>query len=620
MIRLLGLLLFALALIPAIGERVCGRIEKAGHGSSNTVLVWLGIAGALVLLLILRSHNFLLGDTQTYMSALERGIRAAGGAHREPLPQAIVAGVNSVLGGSEGLTPHGVFTAVGLVLGAGFIACGLLLTRLLAKTTAARILLFSAVALGGTLQLYSGYAEFYGFVMVAVLLFVFLSIRSIEKRGSVYLPAFAFVLAGLCYAQIAFALPALIYFLILVWRRGRRREALISLFGVPVLTVLALLALRYPFSEFGIEPSQAGVLLPPLGPAGDRTAYSLISLPHLIELANVTILVSPVLPAVVILGLGRSRPARWQSIFLLLLAAGPVLFALLANTPLGMVRDWDIFILPVCLGTLWAAAGSAGYVDNIGRPARSIAGMILVTALLHSLFWLTANHSPDLSRERVRRVATNPAFFGETSLAETWRYIGGVEKKAGLNELASESLVQAIKADPNDRMSYRLLAEVTITRAVQARRGVEKGLAEYHALLDAAGARTAYIHQGACFATLGFKRQDLAHEEARKMVLAEPEYPELVATWGDFLRLAGDYEQARAEYERALRRDPNHPRSRLGLACIAGIEGDHATLEAQIRETLRRTPWSPQAQQFARVLRRSGRLTPEQCRHFLYIQ
>jgi tetratricopeptide (TPR) repeat protein len=206
------------------------------------------------------------------------------------------------------------------------------------------------------------------------------------------------------------------------------------------------------------------------------------------------------------------------------------------------------------------------------------------------------------------------------TLAETWRYIGNTEKAAGMRERATESFVRAIEAYPREKASYRMLAELMVSHAMASRRGVEEALRNYHALLHGVQARPAFAHLGACYATLGAARQDLALAEARKMVEAEPDYPELRAILGDLLRLTGELDEARSAYERALSRDPNHPRSRLGLACLAGVRGNRAKVEEHLRETLRRTPWSPQAQQLARILRESGNVTADQFQQFFFVK
>jgi predicted Zn-dependent protease len=150
--------------------------------------------------------------------------------------------------------------------------------------------------------------------------------------------------------------------------------------------------------------------------------------------------------------------------------------------------------------------------------------------------------------------------------------IGGEESDAGQPEHAIQSYLNAIRSDPKDTMDYRLLAALAIEVA------------------------------------------------ARAVIQAEPNHPELLATWGDVLRRAGRDDEATAAYTRALARDPDLPRARIGLACMAAIRGDGAGMQAQFRECQKKMPWAPQVQQFARLLERAGGLGPDDCRRYIYIR
>lgn len=569
---------------------------------------------------IFRSQNILLGDTQLYVSAIDRGVQAAGGAHREPLSQAIVIGLHDILGKPIGWGAAQTFVLIGLVLGSIFVMIAWRLSKDLSRSAAEQATLFSAIALGGALQLYSGYTEFYGFAVAGSALFAWTGLRSLQDRRWTIVAALSFAFAALCHAQVFFAVPAMLYLLLVLWKEKKHLQLTIIVVGVPVLVLGLLALLDYPFAELAHEASRGGNLLPPFGRVMERTAYSAFSLHHLLDLVNVALLVTPVLPILLILGLRRGHLPRGTGLFLGLLAVGPLLFALLANPQLGMIRDWDILVLPVSLGVLWIAARTITRFDGRRPGERAIAGAMLLTCLVHTTLWVSANHDPDTSRERIRRVAEEAGFFGPASLGEVWRYIGGAESADGNLDRSIESFANAVQAYPKSRMSYRLLALSMLEQAGRRGEPLDEGLRRYHQLIDEGSARKSYAHHGACFATLTARRSDLAYSEARKMVEAEPEHPELMATWGDVLRGNGDDAGARAAYERALDRDPDHPRARIGLASLAGIDGDRATMESLTAEQLRRTPWSPLAQQFARILRENPRLTPEQIRSFLYIQ
>ncbi len=621
-LRAVGLALFALAILPPVAGRIAGWLLRLGETIPGRILFAGGSVVTLFLLWALRSNNLMLGDAQTYVSTIEKGMRAAGGAHREPLAQGIVAAFHAVLGGALGIGGQGSFTAVELILAVGALAIGAGIARRIASEPPVRILVFASILLGGVPQLYSGYPEFYGFAVGAILLFALAALRWIDEGGSLIPVSLAFVIAGLMHAQAIFAFPALVYLIAVGWKKGRKRDVAIASAVVPVAAFLGLALLRYPFGEIGHEAGRSDSFLPPVGGVMSRTAYGVFALAHGAELLNVTLLIAPTLPALVALAASDRRgPRASRDVFLSLLAIGPILFALVANPQLGMVRDWDIFALPVTVASLWIASIAARAPSMRAPGGRWIAGAVVATSLLHAFFWIDANHAPGPSRERIRRVASQASFFGPQSLGEVWRYVGSADAAAGALERASASYRTAIKADSDDRMSYRMLAGIEISRAEAQGKGVDEGLASYHALLAVGTARPAYAFYGGAIAALTSKREDLAIREAKEMIALEPEHPELLGLWGDLLRRAGRMDEARASYEAALSRDPSQPRARIGLACLAGAAGDAATCEAQAREALRRTPWSPQAQQFARLVAQTkGGISPDSFRRYLFIQ
>jgi tetratricopeptide (TPR) repeat protein len=222
--------------------------------------------------------------------------------------------------------------------------------------------------------------------------------------------------------------------------------------------------------------------------------------------------------------------------------------------------------------------------------------------------------------ERVRRVASNAAFFGPKSHGEIWRYLGSADVGAGQPGQAVRSYLHSIEADPDERMTYRMVAGLLIDSAKRSGRGVEAGIEEYRIALVRQRHRSGYGDYGIVFAALLAGREDLSLAAAARMVEEEPRNPEMLATYGDFLRRAGQDPEARRLYNQALAIDPNQVRALLGLGCLAGIAGNRTELERCARQALLMSPWSPQAQQFVNRLNDPAAWTPEHCRTNLYIR
>lgn len=618
-IRVVAILGLVAATVPRLGTgtiRLFERLERPGNG---TIAASAAIGAGL--LAMMRCNNTLLGDGQTWLSAIDRGVRSAGGAHREPLPQAIVIGVHDHVIRQLGGNPHLTFTLIEIPLAALHLAAAALLARRIGGTPVSRALAFAAIGLTGALQLHAGYPEFYGFALVAILWFAVFALRALEHRGG-FLPAAAvFAIALVCHAQALFALPSLLYVAWRLVRSGRGREVVAGASAMAGMVAALLVLVRYPFDELAAEAGSHANFLPPLGAWTRRTAYAIHHPAHLADLANAFLLASPaaafLAPVVAWRRCGlRETPVR----FLGILAAGPALFALAAHPQLGMARDWDIFALPATTVALALAAVAAHSRPEESPRGRALAGCILLACLVHSACWVASNHDAAAGRERIRRVARNSALFGPQSLGEVWRYLGSGDMMAGDRERAAESYLRAIAADPEERMTYRFLAGVHVERATSGGAGVEHGLASYQASLEGTSARRALIHMGGAFAAYSSRRLDLALAESERMVEADPLRAEVQATRGDFLRLAGDVVGARASYVRALERDADLPRARIGLACLEGMASNPAGVARELVEATRRTPWAPLVQQFSRAVQEQGGAGPAFYRSFIFLR
>lgn len=618
-----GLVLFALALLPPwIGGLPFG-LSRASAPHPRFVLAGLGGLAWLLTALLPCGHS-LLGDTQTYLSTLEQGLRAAGAAHREPLPQAIMTWAYAVVGRSLG--SHGTFRVVELPLGAAAIVAAVALARRLAISLEGRLCILSVTILGGGLQLFAAYPEFYPFSLAAALAFAWAGCRTAAGGGGFALVVLFFALAGLSHAQFVFAAPALVY---LAWRElraGRRLAVGVAALALPAGVLGLLAVLGYPFQELGKQVSKDAAFLPPFSSFGGTVAYAVWSPWHLLELLNVVFLVSPALLALAFAIPARKSPAKGSTPagadavarFLALLAAGPALFALFANPALGMVRDWDIYVLPITLAGLALAAAFVRRIEEQrNRDAGRFVLAVVLTSLLHGTAWLALNHSGPASTARLRRVAASASLFGWKTHGELWRYLGSADITAGRPADAVESLRQAIQVDPEERMSYRLLATLLTTRAD---RDVAAGLREYHAALADVPHREAYRHYGAAFAAAIGQRQDLALDEAASAASQMPQNAELLAAFGDFLRRSGRIDDARAVYDRSLGFDPLQPRATIGRACLLGMNGDLAGARAATRDLLARLPWSMQAQQFQNLLDDPATCTPERLQVYLFVR
>lgn len=644
-----GLALFIAATVPAAGAWVMRGIEAISRRKRAAVIVVLSVFG--LLLLLLPTTHALHGDAQVYLSTLDKGLRAAGAAHREPLPQFLVTSLHhgiAPLGGS----PHLTFRIYGLLSGLHFLAMTIALAARVSDTIRGRTLLVSAVAAGGTWPLFAGHAELYGFSLVAIVALVFTGLRWIDGRGRLIWVGIAYAGCGLCHALLALALPGFLLLAHEQWRRGGRKSAVLASAAVPAIVTAVLFLLRYPIGDLAHELQRADAFLPPLGEIRGRTAYGMVSWVHLVELLNVCLLLTPLLIPLLPLAIAPRRSSRGKTLqlrFLGALAIGPLLFTFAANPALGMIRDWDLYAPAFVLLAIWVATAAipeiehtarrasvqlsrkeraddksrlaAGHVSatvRLDKPAQALAGLLFLTGVLHGTAWLAGNHEESRAESRLRRAVANPALFASVSRGEVWRYIAAAEARDGDGRAAAHSYLSAIRSDPRETIPYRQLATMSLQGAIARGRPPAEGIAAYHEALAQGEYGKTEAHFGAVSAAVQAGQESLAVAEGQAMLAAAPESPEYQAVWGDLARRAGEVEEASGWYSRALARDPHLVRALIGTACLAGMRGDRETMHRLTDSATDANPFSTQAQQFETLVLRPQGISPEECQAIFF--
>jgi tetratricopeptide (TPR) repeat protein len=639
--RVAGLLLFGAALLPGVGTQIMRGIDRLSERRRTGAGIALGAFG--LLLILLPTTHALHGDAQVYLSSLEKGMHAAGAAHREPLPQFLITMVHRVIGaagGSSALT----FRICGWIAGLAFLGVTIALAARLSDTIRGRTLLV-AVAASGAWPLFAGHAELYAFSLVAVAAFVFAGLRWIDGRGRFVWVGITYAACGLCHALLALALPGFLLLAWEQWRRGDRRTALLATAAVPLVVAAALLLLRYPFGDLARELQRADAFLPPLGETRGRTAYGMFSWIHGVELVNVCLLVTPLLIPLLPLAIFPRRSSRTKTLELRFLAAsaiGPILFVCAANPALGMVRDWDLYAPALLLAAFWVGAAAIPSLElsirpiarsrsreatlhehqsastRLDRPSRALAGLLFLTATLHGTAWLAANHQQRYAESRLRRIAGNPALFAPVSRGEVWRYLAAADARDGDGRGAASAYLAAIRADPRETIPYRHLATLSLQGALARGRPAAEGIAAYHEALALGPFGKVEAHFGAVSAAVQAAQESLAVAEGQRMLAAAPNSPEYQAVWGDLARRAGEVAEADGWYDRALAAEPRLVRALIGKACLAGMRGESETMRQLTQRALEAYPFSTQAQQFEALLERGGGVSPQQCQAIFF--
>jgi len=283
-----------------------------------------------------------------------------------------------------------------------------------------------------------------------------------------------------------------------------------------------------------------------LAPAETRAAGgmlgSLVDPLHLLDVANVILVLAPLAPLLITLAIvlpragsaGAAAPAadpasfRRRAIVLALLVLPALATLLLTRPQQGIFRDRDVFApAGAALSVLTACAAGAALMP---RPRAWLALALVLGAVVPSIQWLALWHQPRVAVAYVRRYIEGPPERAAWDRAATWDYLG--------------------------------------TRALVERRG------------DEAAAAYAKAVQAA-------------------------QNPRLIGEWGMAELIRNQYARAESLFQRTVELDPNSTIGWNGLATAASWTGDTAACAVAEAGLMRTDPGNPRIAELRALLARA---------------
>jgi tetratricopeptide (TPR) repeat protein len=233
------------------------------------------------------------------------------------------------------------------------------------------------------LLLFFGYVESYPPAWAAFSGFVCFSLRYITiGRGLIF--SSIFLIIGIVFhLQLALYIPAFIFLLI---SRGpgqkfyeKYRHPIRIMIGFSIGLAFYIFVRKYQ-SDLYFE----NIFLPLFNGKPLAPYYALLSLPHLADIANQLLLLSPLLPLIAVLSLRRfwNISLGKKEMFLSITAVFGLIFLFIIDPKLGMPRDWDLFSFSALAPTLLLISLIPERMTiNLQRFIPSI-GIFLIAALL----------------------------------------------------------------------------------------------------------------------------------------------------------------------------------------------------------------------------------------------
>jgi len=262
----------------------------------------------------------------------------------------------------------------------------------------------------GSMQLFFGYVENYTAVALLLLITLFLGWRTAHRELALVWPVAGLSITNAFHPSTVFLWPGMLLLGYLAWRR--RRVSLLSGTLQTILPPLVVAGLVLALMESGGHGLTAllgkdrpgggdGIWFVPLfQTTTEWQRYTMFSVEHFVDWANIQLLISPFgLPVLLMslvmiyqcqLALFKDQADRDFSLFLALTAFMYVLLTWVWNPDYGGQKDWDLFAPSAFVYTLLA-----GYVmvrifsDQLA--VRSSGLLVIVISALHTGAWIFAN-------------------------------------------------------------------------------------------------------------------------------------------------------------------------------------------------------------------------------------
>lgn len=251
-----------------------------------------------------------------------------------------------LLGGSGEATALLTFQLISYGVGAAFLIATSIAAYFFYSDIRDRLAFLLIAATGGCSLLFFGYVENYPLFLLVVLLFSLVGMaiaRGDCNKWFILLPLFA---GSLIHIFVVAFIPATLYLLLrestiaAKWTDSKLWFR-ISLIGVVVLSGIALLLFAMERSYF-----LRFALVPFIENSFTVEGYWLFSFKHLLDIANLLLLLTPGLPVILTLIFSSSQRTAIKgraSRFLIIFTVSSLAIIFFLDPKLGMPRDWDLF-------------------------------------------------------------------------------------------------------------------------------------------------------------------------------------------------------------------------------------------------------------------------------------
>jgi hypothetical protein len=355
-------------------------------------------------------------------------------------------------------TPGHPETAIAVLNSVGGVVAIAGLIRLggtLSDSRAKRIFLISSSLTSACILLCFGWIEHYTWSMAALFWSLLFSIQYLKTEDRLWRPVLAWCITAGFELEL---LPLLFLLLAIVYLRRRGQLPSLLTLNLIVLSSSVLLAAIFNF----VLPTVAIV---PIYPR-QANPYWVLSVAHLVDTLNITLLVAPLGLLLLAAGATGRREAKHSPDELFLGVGVTMLFLIFfwIDPTLGAPRDWDLLSLFGVPLTLYAAKIvikplSETTVRRALVPTACLAALIVGPSVYEKA------HADVALAHLDRLLWVDPHYqttYDSASRGITWGAL--VQTMTGHTELAEKYFWRRLKSVPNDDITWFNLGEIELAR------------------------------------------------------------------------------------------------------------------------------------------------------------
>ncbi len=275
------------------------------------------------------------------------------------------------------------------------------LFALLYRSKRSVLLLFLSVLTGGVVSLfYFGYIELYTLQYTFLVLFFAAGYRSIAENRSAALPFVLLLISiGFGGSSIAYLPAAIVLWLVTTWNASPRLpNIVVGLIALEIAAFIALFLLQWDDmrSQYLI-PFVSGNITREDGVMTGWYGYSMLSLPHLIDIVNAIALTNGLIVVMAIASLKHLfERSIWKEPLLQFSAVSALSgsFLLLGGySSFGLARDWDIAAIAIAGIAAFCLSLLLVLDERKKINLAALAPVILLFSIGSAYSWIALNHS-----------------------------------------------------------------------------------------------------------------------------------------------------------------------------------------------------------------------------------